>query len=87
MPSPPLGLVVLGSTGSIGVSTLDVVRNLGPERVRVVGLAAGSKWDKLAEQARALRPKFVSVAPGEPYRRAKEALAGVCQVLEGEKGQ
>ena len=86
MPSS-LGLVVLGSTGSIGVSTLDVVKNLGPERARIVGLAAGSKWEKLAEQARALRPRFVSVSPGEPYRRLKDALAGVCQVLEGEKGQ
>jgi 1-deoxy-D-xylulose-5-phosphate reductoisomerase len=85
--SCPLGLVVLGSTGSIGKSTLDVVRNLGPERVRVVGLAAGTKWELLAEQARALRPRFVSAAPGEPYRRLKDALGGSCQVLEGETGQ
>ncbi len=87
MASCPLGLVVLGSTGSIGKSTLDVVRNLGPERVRVVGLAAGTKWELLAEQARALRPRFVSAAPGEPYRRLKDALGGSCQVLEGETGQ
>ncbi|HZU98910.1 MAG TPA: 1-deoxy-D-xylulose-5-phosphate reductoisomerase [Planctomycetota bacterium] len=87
MPSRPLGLVVLGSTGSIGASTLDVVKNLGPDRVKVVGLAAGTKWEKLAEQARALRPLYVSAARGEPVARLRDAVGDICRVLEGEEGQ
>ncbi len=45
-------IVILGSTGSIGVSTLDVVQNLSPQ-FQVTGLAACSNWEKLADQAQA----------------------------------
>jgi 1-deoxy-D-xylulose-5-phosphate reductoisomerase len=54
-------LAVLGSTGSIGRQTLDVVRAL-PGRFRVAGLAAGSNLDLLAEQVKEFRPEFVSYA-------------------------
>ena len=56
-------LAVLGSTGSIGRQTLDVVRAL-PDRFRVVGLAAGKNIALLAEQINEFRPEFVSYAPG-----------------------
>ncbi|MBI3725749.1 1-deoxy-D-xylulose-5-phosphate reductoisomerase [bacterium] len=84
-----MGLVLLGSTGSIGKSTLDVVRSLGPETVRVTGLAAGTKWEILAEQARAHRPSRVSIADGEPYVRLREALRDLprIEILKGEEGQ
>ena len=52
-------LVVLGSTGSIGRQTLDVVRALD-EHVRVVGLAAHRNVTLLAEQAREFRPRVVA---------------------------
>ena len=51
-------LAVLGSTGSIGRQTLDVVRAL-PHRFRVVGLAAGSNVDLLGEQIKEFKPDFV----------------------------
>jgi 1-deoxy-D-xylulose-5-phosphate reductoisomerase len=51
-------LAVLGSTGSIGRQTLDIVRAM-PERFKVVGLAAGKNTDLLALQAREFRPEFV----------------------------
>ncbi|RMF80919.1 MAG: 1-deoxy-D-xylulose-5-phosphate reductoisomerase, partial [Planctomycetota bacterium] len=47
----PKRVVILGSTGSIGRAALDVAQHLEP-RVRVVGLAGGSNWKLLAEQAR-----------------------------------
>ena len=53
-------IAILGSTGSIGRNTVDVVRR-HPERFEVVGLAAGSNVDVLAEQIRQLNPKLVSV--------------------------
>jgi 1-deoxy-D-xylulose-5-phosphate reductoisomerase len=61
----PRGVVVLGSTGSIGVSTLDVCRNLGDE-VRVVGLVAGTRWQDVAAQARAHRVPRVAVSDPRP---------------------
>jgi len=54
------GVLLLGSTGSIGESTLDVLRQ-HPARFRVVGLSAGQRWERLAEQALAFRPDFVHV--------------------------
>ncbi|HEY8171525.1 MAG TPA: 1-deoxy-D-xylulose-5-phosphate reductoisomerase, partial [Dehalococcoidia bacterium] len=54
----PLGVAVLGSTGSIGRQTLDVIRRL-PGRFRVVGLAGGSNHTLLEDQAREFKPQFV----------------------------
>ncbi|HLC30513.1 MAG TPA: 1-deoxy-D-xylulose-5-phosphate reductoisomerase [Dehalococcoidia bacterium] len=51
-------LVILGSTGSIGRQTLDILR--GQRRFRVVGLAAGDNLPLLAEQVREFRPLMVS---------------------------
>jgi 1-deoxy-D-xylulose-5-phosphate reductoisomerase len=54
-------VVILGSTGSIGESALKVARDI-PERMEVVGLAAGKNSARLIEQAREFLPKGVSVA-------------------------
>jgi 1-deoxy-D-xylulose-5-phosphate reductoisomerase len=57
-------VIVLGSTGSIGRSTLDVLDNLRDEW-DVVGLAAGSRAPLLAEQARRFHPQAVALVNGE----------------------
>jgi 1-deoxy-D-xylulose-5-phosphate reductoisomerase len=57
-------LAVLGSTGSIGQQTLDVVRAL-QERFRVVGLAAGRNIDLLAEQIREFKPAFIGYSSAD----------------------
>ncbi len=51
-------LVILGSTGSVGRQTLDVVRAL-PDNFRVLGLAAGKNLELLAEQINEFKPEFV----------------------------
>ena len=51
-------IVLLGSTGSIGVQTLEVARNLG---IRVSALTAYSNIDLLERQAKEFRPRMVSV--------------------------
>lgn len=61
------GLAVLGSTGSIGRQTLEVVRAF-PDRLRVVGLAARRSGELLEEQVRAFRPSLVSFSEGERWR-------------------
>ncbi|MBM3932861.1 MAG: 1-deoxy-D-xylulose-5-phosphate reductoisomerase [SAR202 cluster bacterium] len=53
------GLAVLGSTGSIGTQTLDIVRTF-PDRFRVVGLAARRSLNTLESQVREFRPRLVS---------------------------
>ena len=77
-------VVVLGSTGSIGKSTLDVCRSLGLE---VTGLAAGSQWELLATQAREFNVSRVSIADPAAHRKLCEALEGTgTEVLQGEAG-
>ena len=76
-------LAILGSTGSIGKSALEVVSNLADE-VKVTGLAAGRNWKLLAEQALRVRPLRVCCEPGEPLEQLGRALAGTgIDVLEG----
>ncbi|MEA2512857.1 MAG: 1-deoxy-D-xylulose-5-phosphate reductoisomerase [Thermomicrobiales bacterium] len=58
-PSNAVGVAVLGSTGSIGRQTLDVVAQL-PERFRIVALAAGANHELLAEQVRQFQPDVVA---------------------------
>jgi 1-deoxy-D-xylulose-5-phosphate reductoisomerase len=64
------GLSILGSTGSVGTNVLRVVEAF-PDRFRVVGLAAGTNAERLAEQVARYRPRVVSVATAV----AHEALA------------
>lgn len=79
-------VVVLGSTGSIGKSTLDVCRNLGDE-VEITGLAAGSQWELLAAQAREHSVPRVSIACPDAYSKLKDELAGSgIEVLHGADG-
>jgi 1-deoxy-D-xylulose-5-phosphate reductoisomerase len=77
----PHNIVVLGSTGSIGRQTLDVVREC-KDRVRVYGLAANRNVDLLLRQAEALRPR--AVVASEDSAAALE-VDGV-EVLAGEQG-
>ncbi len=71
----PRSVTVLGSTGSVGTQTLDLIAR-APERFRVEALTANSNASLLAEQARALRPAVAVVADERAYRPLKEALAG-----------
>ncbi len=56
-----IGVVVLGSTGSVGESTLDVLAR-HPERFRLVGIAANTNAAKLARQIRTWRPAYAALA-------------------------
>src|SRR6202162_4128381 len=66
-------LSVLGSTGSIGCSALDVVEAF-PDRYTVVALAAGRSVEKLAGQVLRHRPELVAVAGREEARRLEALL-------------
>jgi 1-deoxy-D-xylulose-5-phosphate reductoisomerase len=66
-------LAVIGSTGSIGTQTLDIVSN-HPERYKINVLAAGSRVNELIEQARKFRPALVIIAREDLYSTLKNAL-------------
>ncbi len=76
-------VVILGSTGSIGESALKVARDI-PERMEVVGLAAGKNSARLIEQAREFHPRAVSVAEQSAIRDLQSAIE--CPVLAGDEG-
>jgi 1-deoxy-D-xylulose-5-phosphate reductoisomerase len=75
-------LLVLGSTGSIGTQTLDVVRASGG-RFGVVGLAAGRAWKPIVEQALEFRPRAVALCDEGAAEAARERLPGSIAVLSG----
>ena len=66
-------LSILGSTGSIGLSTLDVVRQ-HPEKFSISGLAAGKDVDTLAQQIREFRPAVVSVMDADTAKKLHTLL-------------
>ena len=85
-------ITVLGSTGSIGTQTLDIVTN-NRDQFRVVGLAAGSNVTLLAEQIREFKPEIVALGNESKLEELKQAIsscqqqpeivvgkAGICEV-------
>ena len=68
-------IAVLGSTGSIGTQTLDVVRQ-HPDRFDVFMISAGSNAQRLVEQARAYRVRHAVICDERKYPEVRDALAG-----------
>jgi 1-deoxy-D-xylulose-5-phosphate reductoisomerase len=66
-------LVILGSTGSIGVSTLEIVAAY-PDRYRVVALTGGSNLQRLAEQVRRFQPQLIAVLTAADAERLRSSL-------------
>lgn len=70
---------ILGSTGSVGVNTVDLVEHHNREKpgsYRVVALTANSNVKDLAAQARRLKPEFVAIADASRFTELKQALFG-----------
>lgn len=79
-------IAILGSTGSIGTQTLDVIRAHSDE-LEVVALAAGSNKERLKEQIREFHPELVSLSDEKKAQELKEELAGeAVEVLCGMDG-
>ncbi len=80
-------LSVLGSTGSIGTNTLDVVRQY-PDKFRIMGLSAGSNIGLLKAQIMEFNPRVVSVAKRDLADRLAESLPRMMnlRILHGEEG-
>ncbi|MDE0173800.1 MAG: 1-deoxy-D-xylulose-5-phosphate reductoisomerase [Defluviicoccus sp.] len=74
-PGPPRTVTILGSTGSIGCSTVDLIRRQ-PDRYKAVVLTANTNAGLLAEQARLLGAGFAVIADPSRYRALADALDG-----------
>ncbi len=68
-------VTVLGATGSVGASTLDLIGR-DPERFPVEALTAGSNVQRLVELAKLHRPRFAAIADERQFAALKEGLAG-----------
>ena len=78
-------IAVLGSTGSIGTQTLDVISNF-PKEFKAVYLTGNTNIELLAEQIRRFQPKGVVVADEKGARELKKKIAGRTEILVGEAG-
>jgi 1-deoxy-D-xylulose-5-phosphate reductoisomerase len=79
-------LTILGSTGSIGVSTLEVVA-AQPEMFRVVALTAGNNLELLKSQIETFKPELVSVLTAEKAKKLSRMLTGKKpQIMHGVEG-
>ncbi|WP_435009645.1 1-deoxy-D-xylulose-5-phosphate reductoisomerase [Tundrisphaera lichenicola] len=83
----PENVVILGSTGSVGRSALEVVGHDGGARLRAFGLSAHSQIGLLIEQARTHHPRFVSLTDPAVASEAEAGLRGTgVEVLSGRDG-
>src|ERR1051326_1321451 len=78
-------VVVLGSTGSIGTSTIKVAEDL-PDRIRLVGLAAGNNLDLLLDQTRKFNPRIVSITDARKAGELRSQVNSSCEVFAGVEG-
>ena len=78
-------VVLLGSTGSIGTSTVKVAADL-PDQIRLIGLAAGSNAELLLEQSRRHQPAVVCIHDPAKAQELQNLLGTSCQVCHGSDG-
>ena len=79
-------IVILGSTGSIGTNTLDIVERF-PGEFRVVGLTAGNNDEMLADQVRRFRPQAVAMSTEAAAVRLRQRCSGLpTEIVSGQEG-
>jgi len=78
-------VLILGSTGSIGINTLNVIRKF-PDRFKITALTVNTKIDLLEPQIREFNPGTVVVKDEKLGMELKKRVAGKCEVLVGERG-
>ena len=76
-------IVILGSTGSIGTSALDVISHLGPG-YRVLALSANNNTDLFLKQLHAFKPRFAAVLNPQSYEQIKDQVPPQTRLLPPE---
>jgi len=75
-------ILILGSSGSIGVNTLNVARNF-PDKFKVAGLTVNSNIEILEQQIREFKPEFVVVTDESKAKKLQSNIGSICEVLSG----
>ena len=75
-------ILILGSSGSIGVNTLKVIRNFS-DKFCVAGLTVNSRIDVLEQQIKEFHPEFVVVTDESKAKELKSIIGNSCEVLSG----
>ncbi len=78
-------VVLLGSTGSIGSSTVKVAEDL-PDRIRLLALAAGNNAELLVEQTRKHQPAAISINDPDKAQELRDTFGTACEVYSGNDG-
>ena len=78
-------VVLLGSTGSIGTSTVKVAEDL-PDQVRLIGLAAGGNVGLLAEQTHVHHPSAISIADETLLPELNKCIPDTVEIFSGDEG-
>lgn len=78
-------LAILGSTGSIGINTLEVVRQ-HPDQFEVIALAAGGNVEELVKQVEEFKPKLISMSSKDAVEEVKLRVSDPVRTTYGEEG-
>ena len=78
-------VVLLGSTGSIGTSTIKVAEDL-PDKIRLIGLAAGNNSELLLEQTRKHKPAAISISDPAKAKELSDTFGSAVEVHSGNEG-
>ena len=76
-------VTIFGSTGSIGESTLDIIKH-HPDKYEVVGLTANKNYKKLLEQVELFKPKVISISDKDSFKNFKTLNKSKVVILNGE---
>ena len=76
-------ITIFGSTGSIGESTLDIIKH-HPDKYEVVGLTANKNYKKLLEQVELFKPKVISISDNDSFKNFKNINKYNVEVLNGD---
>ncbi len=78
-------ILILGSTGSIGINTLNVIRKF-PDKFKISALTVNKRIDLLEPQIEEFKPELVVVQNKEFAKELKSKIKGKCEVLSGKEG-
>ena len=78
-------ILILGSTGSIGINTLNVIRKF-PDKFVISALTVNKRIDLLEPQIEEFKPEFVVVQNKDFAKELKSKIKGKCEVLSGKEG-
>ena len=78
-------ILVLGSSGSIGVNTLEIARSF-PDKIQIAGLSVNKKIDELEKQITEFNPAAVVVRDPEQSLELKKRIGNKCEILSGDEG-